>query len=116
MVRGGFEYKTPFEAIVGGAVTPTADVEKQARIAKSRADLRAIASGISIYAAHMGELPPNLTALTGRVRNKQGAVAGPFLAVVPSAPPGWSQYEYVAQPNGAFSVTTTGDGTRLSFP
>jgi len=107
----------PRRATVAAAGTADADdSSKQARAKKAQGDLRILTSAISIYAAHTGQLPSSLTALTNPVRNRQGAVAGPFLAVVPSPPPGWSQYAYAPQPNGVFTVTTTGDDTTLSLP
>src|SRR5437870_2096740 len=117
-IQGAIEkLNCPRRATVAAAGTADADdSSKQARVEKAQGDLRTLASAVSIYAAHTGQLPRSLVTLTTSVRNKQGAVAGPFLAVVPSPPPGWSQYAYTAQANGISSVTATGDGTTLSLP
>src|SRR2546425_10077837 len=50
------------------AIPLYANVQARARIAKAQADARALASAVSIYAAHMGVVPPSgsagLAALT----------------------------------------------------
>src|SRR5882762_10336638 len=74
------------------AIPLYANVQARARIAKAQADSRALASAVSIYAAHMGTVPPTgaggLTALTTAVTNGQGQAAGPFMASVPNPPSG----------------------------
>src|SRR5438477_5701634 len=54
------------------AIPLYANVQARARIAKAQADARALASAVSIYAAHMGNLPAALTDLTVAVSNAQG--------------------------------------------
>src|SRR2546428_2584213 len=78
-----------------------ANVQARARIAKAQADARALASAVSIYAAHMGVVPPSgsagLAALTTVAVNAQSQSAGPFLAQIPTPPAGWpSPYVYVS--------------------
>jgi len=91
-------------------------VQARARIAKAQADERAIASAVSIYAAHMGNNPTALTDLTSAATNSAGQVAGPFLSAVPAAPANWSAYAYTTAASGVFSITATGDGTTITLP
>ena len=96
-------------------------VHAQARVAKAQGDLRAIASAVSIFQAHMGSLPPALTDLTTTASNAQGQVAGPFLASVPLPPngsPPWTSYGagYVARTDGTFSLSASGDNTTITVP
>jgi len=78
------------------AIPMYANVQTRARVAKGQADLRTLASAVSIYAAHMGSLPAALTALTSAAVNGLNQSAGPFMASVPAAPPGgtpaWGAY------------------------
>ncbi|HEY6824118.1 MAG TPA: prepilin-type N-terminal cleavage/methylation domain-containing protein, partial [Steroidobacteraceae bacterium] len=67
-------------------------VMTRARIAKAQADVRTLASAVSIYGAHMGVLPAALDDLTSQVTNPQNQVGGPFMASVPTPPAGWSSY------------------------
>jgi general secretion pathway protein G len=92
------------------------NVQARARIAKAQADLRAIASAVSIYSAHMGANPTALTDLTSAVTNAAGQSAGPFLASVPTQPAGWSAYAYTTAASGVFSLTSTGDSTTVTVP
>ena len=92
------------------------NVQARARIAKAQADMRAMASSISIYAAHMGSHPAALSDLTAAAVNAQGQSAGPFLSSVPAAPAGWSTYAYTTNANGTFALTATGDSTTLTVP
>jgi type II secretion system protein G len=102
------------------AIPMYANVQTRARVAKGQADLRTIASAVSIYAAHMGSLPAALTALTAPAINGLNQSAGPFMASVPAPPPGgtpaWGAYGYASSTAGTFTVTGTGDGTTLSYP
>jgi type II secretion system protein G len=95
-------------------------VQQRARVSKVQADLRAIASAVSAYQAHTGNLPPDIAALTTPVSNGAGQIAGPFLNGVPTLPPGgvptWSTYSYVSNANGTFSISATGDGTTVAVP
>src|SRR2546428_3900902 len=76
------------------AIPLYANVQARARIAKAHADARALASAASIYATHMGVVPPSgsapLPALTPLAANAQSQSAGPFLAQIPTPPAGWS--------------------------
>ena|SRR5262245_26366556 len=102
------------------AIPLYANVQTRARIAKAQADTRTLGSAVSIYAAHMGTLPAALTALTTAAVNGLNQSAGPFLASVPSAPPGgtpaWGAYTYTSSTAGTFSITATGDGTTITVP
>ena len=100
------------------AIPLYANVQARARIAKAQADARALASSVSIYAAHMGVLPTALTDLTVVATNTQGQTAGPFMANVPPPPAGWSSpYAYAASTaSGTFNISATGDATTVSLP
>ncbi|HYE93873.1 MAG TPA: prepilin-type N-terminal cleavage/methylation domain-containing protein [Terriglobales bacterium] len=92
----------------------------QARIAKVQGDVQAIASATAAYSAHMGALPPDLTALTAAVPNGMGVMAGPFLSALPAPPgggsPAWAAYSYTNNGDGTFTITTQGDNTTVSRP
>ncbi len=98
------------------AIPVYGNVQARARIAKAHADMRAMASSISIYAAHMGTQPNALAELTTTAVNAQGQSAGPFLASVPAAPTGWSAYGYTPNANGTFVLTASGDSTTITVP
>jgi prepilin-type N-terminal cleavage/methylation domain-containing protein len=86
------------------------------RISKAQADMRTIVSAVEIYSTHMGNNPASLTSLTSVATNAQGMTAGPFLAVVPTPPQGWTAYSYTTNADSTFSVTSTGDNTTLTVP
>ena len=100
------------------AIPLYANVQARARIAKAQADARALASSVSIYAAHMGALPTALADLTVVATNTQGQTAGPFMANVPPPPAGWSSpYAYAASTaSGTFNIQASGDATTVSLP
>ena len=102
------------------AIPLYANVQARARVAKVQADLRTLASSVSMYQAHTGSLPSALTDLTVTVSNGQGQTAGPFMASVPTSPgggsPAWGAYTYAANANGTFSLTSSGDGTTVTVP
>ena len=99
------------------AIPLYANVQQRARIAKAQADLRALASAVSMYAAHMGSNPVDLAALNSAAVNAQGQSAGPFMASTPTVPSGWtSPYGYVDNGNGTFTLTGDGDGTTITVP
>ena len=100
------------------AIPLYANVQARARIAKAQADARALASSVSIYAAHMGVLPTALSDLTVVATNTQGQTAGPFMANVPPPPAGWSSpYAYAASTaTGTFNISASGDATTVSLP
>ena len=99
------------------AVPLFANVQARARLAKAQADVRAMASAVSLFQAHMGALPVALTDLTQATVNAQGQTGGPFLGAVPAVPANYGAYTYT--PNvGAqtFVITTTGEGNNVSAP
>ena len=119
------------------AVPLYANVQTRARVAKAQADTRALASAVSIYAAHCGGLPDNTSAastcpttnnqsgaapagLVLQQINTQNAVAGPFLNALPNVPVGWTGsgagYTYVSDATGMFRLCASGDGTVASTP
>ncbi|HKB26604.1 MAG TPA: type II secretion system protein GspG, partial [Methylomirabilota bacterium] len=99
-----------------------ANVQARARIAKAQADARAIASAVSIYSAHMGNVPTatDLSELTVVLTNGQGQTAGPFLARVPSVPANWlpaAGYAYAASTvSSTFNISAVGDGATVTVP
>ncbi len=103
------------------AIPLYANVQTRARVAKAQADSRTLGSAIAIFSAHMGALPAALTDLTQQTTNGLGQAAGPFVARVPTPPPGgspaWSgTYTYTSSSTGTFSVTANGDGTTITVP
>src|SRR5262245_3941047 len=100
------------------AIPLYANVQARARIAKAQADARALASSVSIYAAHMGVLPTALAQLTVVATNTLGQTAGPFMANVPPPPVGWSSpYAYTGSTAaGTFNISASGDATTVSLP
>src|SRR5499426_444122 len=102
------------------AIPLCANVQTRARIAKAQADTRTLASSVSMYNAHMGNLPAALTDLTAAAVNGLNQSAGPFMASVPVPPPGgspaWGAYNYTSSTAGTFSITATGDGTTITVP
>src|SRR2546422_8869309 len=66
------------------------NIQARARVAKVQADLRVLASAVSMYQAHTGSLPNVITELTVSVANNLGQTAGPFIGSVPTAPGGGS--------------------------
>jgi type IV pilus assembly protein PilA len=99
------------------AIPLYANVQARARLAKAQADARALASAVSIYSAHMGNIPTALTQLTTAATNSLGQVAGPFMASIPSGPAGWASYTYTPDTAaGTFTITNSGDSTSVSLP
>jgi len=103
------------------AIPLYANVQTRARVAKAQADARTIGSAVSLFTAHMGALPAALTDLTQATTNGLGQTAGPFMASIPTPPPGgspaWSgTYTYTSSSTGTFSVTANGDGTTITTP
>ncbi len=102
------------------AIPLYANVQARARIAKGQADARALASAVSIYAAHMGIVPTALADLTGVATNGQNQTAGPFMANLPSVPAGWTPsaaYAYTASTAaGTFNISAVGDAATVTVP
>ncbi len=93
------------------------NVQARGRMTKARADSRILAEAVSVYGAHMGSIPTTLGQLTTIATNSQGLRAGPFVLAVPVPPGGWGSYSY--SPNvsaGTYTITSTGDGTSVSYP
>jgi type II secretion system protein G len=94
-----------------------ANTQAKARIAKAQADVRALTSAVTIYAAHMTTVPTALTDLTSVVTNGSGQTGGPFMATVPPAPSGWAAYSYASNTaSGTFTISTNGDSTTITMP
>ena len=101
------------------AIPLYANVQARARIAKAQADSRALASAVSIYAAHMGSVPASgaLSVLTSVAVNQQSQSAGPFMAQVPQPPANWTSYTYAADTaSGTFNISASGDNVTVSLP
>jgi type IV pilus assembly protein PilA len=97
------------------------NVQARARIAKAQADTRALASAVSMYAAHMGTLPTGLGLLTAPSTNGAGQSAGAFMAAIPLPPStaaGWpAGYTYnPVVSSGVFTISASGDGALASAP
>jgi prepilin-type N-terminal cleavage/methylation domain-containing protein len=103
------------------AIPLYANVQTRARVAKAQADARTVGSSVSLFTAHIGALPAALTDLTQQTTNGLGQTAGPFMASLPTPPPGgspaWSgTYTYTSSTTGTFSITANGDGTTVTVP
>ena len=100
------------------AIPLYANVQARARIAKAQADIRALASAVSMFQAHMGTLPAALTDLSQATTNAQNQSAGPFMGSSPTPPAGWGA-TYTYTPNagaGTFTISATGDSTTITMP
>jgi hypothetical protein len=74
-----------------GQVRPvplSANAQTHARISKAAADVRTLASGVSLYVAHTGSLPSALSELTTTASNVQSVTSGPFVGSLPLPPGG----------------------------
>ena len=100
------------------AIPLFANVQARARVAKAQGDARAIAGAISIYLAHMSEVPTALAQLTGIVSNGLGQTAGPFLAQIPTPPAGWNpSYAYTGTTaDSTYQISASGDSTTVVLP
>ena len=93
------------------------NIQARARISKAQADVRAMASSVSMYAAHYGVVPAVLENITASGTNAQGATSGAFIAAVPATPAAWaSTYNYNSAADGTFTISSTGDGTTAMVP
>lgn len=114
------------------------NVQARARVAKAQGDMRAIASAVSLFAAHCGALPAigvsaatdcsAITAAAGaggfptavllQQTNAQNLNAGPFLNVMPTLPVGWTgsggTYKYSVAGSLTFMICASGDGTAVN--
>jgi len=108
------------------------NIQARARLAKAQADVRAIASALSMYSTHCGGFPDNGSAATdcpiavgqngampsallAPQTNAMNQVAGPFLNGTPALPGGWTgsgtSYKYATALAGTFLICASGDGT-----
>jgi type IV pilus assembly protein PilA len=98
------------------------NIQQRARIAKAQADVRAVASSVSMFSAHMGSLPSGsgsaaLSVLTQSSSNAAGQTAGAFLGAIPAPPSGWATgYAYDSSGDGTFTLSATGDSTTAKAP
>ena len=100
------------------AVPLYANLQARARIAKAQADIRGLASAVSVYTAHMSTLPSALSQLTAVVTSPQNITAGPFMAAIPTPPStAWGNtYSFTTNANGTFVISAAGDGATVSAP
>ena len=115
------------------AIPLYANIQARARIAKAQADVRTLASAVTIYTAHMGVIPTALDDLEETASNSQGQTDGPFIAELPDPPPGWStatrrrrsrrnpttsqNYAYTfSTAAGTFLISAWGDNVTASAP
>ena len=101
------------------AVPLYANMQARARIAKAQADIRGLASAVSVCTAHMGTLPSVLSLLTAIATGPQNITAGPFMAAIPTPPSTvWgSAYTYAINAAvGLFTISAAGDGATVSAP
>jgi type II secretion system protein G len=92
------------------------NIQQRARIAKGQADVRALASAVSMYGAFTDALPASLGLLTASSSNTQGQTAGAFMGAIPTPPAGWSAYGYDSAASGTFTISASGDGVTASAP
>ena len=100
------------------AVPLYANMQSRARVAKAQADIRGMASAVSVFSAHMGALPTALADLTAVGTNAANITAGPFMAAIPTPPSStWgATYTYTSNANGTFVISAAGDGATVSAP
>jgi len=118
------------------AIPLYANIQARARIAKAQADVRTLASAVTINTAHMGVIPTALDDLEETASNSQGQTDGPFIADLPDPPQGWStavrrrwswwrprtttaptNYAYAfGTAAGTFVISAFGDGVTASAP
>jgi type IV pilus assembly protein PilA len=94
------------------------NVTARSRVAKAQADIRALATAVSAYSAHMGQLPNALLDLTAPAINAAGLTAGQFMPAIPTPPTtAWgSTYSFATNASGLFTVSAAGDGATVSAP
>ena len=96
------------------------NIQARARIAKASADVRSLASAVSMYSAHYGTIPTALGEMTVSGNNSQGVSAGPYMAAIPTTPAGWTPsnaiYSYVTGAGDTFTISATGDASTANVP
>ena len=96
------------------------NIQARARIAKAQADVRSLASAVSMYSAHYGTIPTALGQMTVSGSNGQGLTSGPYMAAIPTTPAGWTPsnaiYMYVTGAGDTFTISGTGDGATAKVP
>ena len=96
------------------------NIQARARIAKGQADVRSLASAVSMYSAHYGTIPTTLDQMTVSGTNAQGQTAGPFMAAIPTTPAGWTPvnaiYSYATGAGDTFTISGFGDGATAKVP
>ena len=96
------------------------NVQSRARIAKAQADVRSLASAVSMYSAHYGTIPTALGQMTVSGTNNQGVTAGPMMAAIPTTPAGWTPtnaiYTYATGAGDTFTISGTGDSSTAKVP
>lgn len=98
------------------AVPLYANIQSRARIAKAQADVRELASAVSVYSSMTGSLPNALTNLTSVVTNFPPTF-GPLMVTLPAPPTGWGSYSYTTVASaGTFAISNSGDGTSVVAP
>ena len=117
------------------AVPLYANFGTRARIAKAQSDLQTVATALSSFMAHCGDVPATgafagggtaatctaAVALTGvqplttAVADANGVSAGPFLGIVPAPPVGWT-YTYARTGLENYTLTATGDSATVTRP
>ena len=96
------------------------NMQGRARIAKAQADLRTLASSVSLYSSHYGTIPTALGQMTVSGTNLQGLTAGPVIAAIPSTPFGWTPsnaiYAYATGIGDTYTISASGDSTTVQVP
>lgn len=92
------------------------NVTTQARIAKAKADTRALAGAVDLYRSHMDRLPSALEDLTQPATNRRGETLTAVFHILPTAPTGFTPYRYERRTDGTYAITTAGDGIHLKVP
>jgi hypothetical protein len=85
-----------------------ANVGAGATLAKAQADVQTLASAVDQYQAHMGASPATLAELLSPATNARGQTAGPYMASIPRASHGFSDYRYERHADGHWTITTSG--------
>jgi type II secretion system protein G len=95
-----------------------ANMHARARVAKAQADIRGLATAVTVYTAHTGALPASLSVLTAVATSPQNIPAGPFMGAIPRPPSAaWgASYAYVTATSGMFTISAAGDGATVSAP